>query len=85
MNKKTCRFKLKKGDDVMAVNLNKPDRHVKCICCGNNNEFNLYEFQFQLSKDSGIKTCITLCKHCVFHMADLIAQDTVNRLEAKDD
>lgn len=65
----------------MAVKFSKPDKYAKCACCGGVHD--IVEFQFQ--KGTGIKTCITLCKPCVYHMSDMMAQDTINKLEAKND
>ena len=61
----------------MAVIVTKPDKYAKCICCGNDtNEHNeLNEFKF--FQDNGNKTCITLCKSCVYRV--------VNKLEELDD
>lgn len=67
----------------MAVTVTKPDKHAKCICCGSS-KFGVHEFQFQSSKNTGIKSCITLCKPCVYRMADMMTQDTVNKLEGRD-
>lgn len=66
----------------MSVLMTKPGKYAKCICCGSD-QSDIQEFQF--FQDTGIKTSITLCKHCVYHMSDMIAQDTVNKLEAKND
>ena len=66
----------------MAVIIAKPGKYAKCICCGSD-LYDMHEFQFY--KDIGMKTCITLCKPCVYHMADMMTQDTVNKLEAKND
>jgi len=66
----------------MAVLVTKPGKYAKCICCGSD-QYDMHEFQF--FHDIGMKTCITLCKPCVYQMADMMTQDTVNKLEAKDD
>lgn len=66
----------------MAVLVTKPCKYAKCICCGSD-QYSMHEFQF--FQDIGMKTCITLCKPCVYQMADMMTQDTVNKLEAKDD
>lgn len=66
----------------MAVLVTKPGKYAKCICCGSD-QYSMHEFQF--FQDIGMKTCITLCKPCVYQMADMVTQDTVNKLEAKDD
>lgn len=66
----------------MAVLVAKPGKHAKCACCGSD-QYSMHEFQF--FQDIGMKTCITLCKPCVYKMADMMTQDTVNKLEAKDD
>lgn len=65
----------------MAVLVTKPGKYAKCACCGGD-KYSLYEFQF--FQDIGMKTCITLCRPCVYHMVDMMTQDTVNKLEAKD-
>lgn len=66
----------------MAVTIAKPDKYAKCICCGSD-KHDLCEFQF--FRDTGMKTYITLCKPCVYHLAGMMTQDTVNKLEVKDD
>lgn len=66
----------------MAVLMTKPGKYTKCICCGSDQR-DMKEFQF--FQDIGMKTCITLCKPCVYQMANMIAQDTVDKLEAKND
>lgn len=66
----------------MAVLVIKPGKYARCICCGSD----LHDMrEFQFFQNIGMKTCITLCKYCVYHMADMMTQDTVNKLEAKDD
>lgn len=40
----------------------KPDRHAKCICCGNSECLTEYQF------GDNIKTCIVLCCKCVANM-----------------
>lgn len=66
----------------MAVIVTKPGKYAKCICCGSD-QYSMQEFQF--FQDIGLKTCITLCKPCVYQMADMMTQDTLNKLGAKDD
>ena len=66
----------------MAVLVTKPGKYAKCICCGSDT-YDMHEFQF--FKDIGMKTCITLCKPCVYQMANMIAQDTVDKLDEKND
>ena len=46
----------------MAVTVVKSDKYAECICCGSDKN-DLCEFQF--FQDTGMKTCITLCKLCV--------------------
>lgn len=65
----------------MAVNVAKPDKYAKCICCGSD-KYDMYEFQF--FQDNGMKTCVTLCKPCVYYMSDYVIQDTVNKFEIKE-
>ena len=65
----------------MAVTVAKPDKYARCICCGSN-KHDLCEFQF--FQDTGTKMCITLCKPCVYHLADMVAQGTVNKLGGKE-
>ena len=65
----------------MAVLATKPDKYAKCACCGSDT-YSMHEFQF--FQDIGMKTCITLCKPCVYQMADMMTQDTIDKLEVKD-
>lgn len=65
----------------MAVLITKPGKYMKCVCCGND-VYDMHEFQF--FQDTGMKVCITLCKPCVYKMADMMTQDTLNKLEAKE-
>ena len=66
----------------MAVLMTKHGKYTKCICCGSD-QYDMKEFQF--FQDIGMKTCVTLCKPCVYQMATMIAQDTIDKLEAKND
>ena len=66
----------------MAVLVTKPGKYAKCICCGSD-QYNTHVFKF--FKDTRIKACIILCKPCVYKMADMMTQDTVDKLEVKEE
>ena len=64
----------------MAVTVVKPDKYAKCICCCSDKN-DLCEFQF--FQDTGMKTCITLCKPCVSQTVVkwLLRDDVVDKQE----
>lgn len=66
----------------MAVTVIKSDKYARCICCGSDKN-DLCEFQF--FQDTGLKTCITLCKPCVSQTVAkwLLRDDTVNKQGVK--
>lgn len=63
----------------MALNIAKPNKYARCICCGSTQCLTEYQFG-----DACIKSCVVLCSNCVTNMYKESQKETDEGARGKD-